>query len=306
MALPSKHVFMSEILSRHRQFCEFSLYYRRLSPRTIKSYEDTLKQYLKFSKIEDLSQFSRKSISNWIMYAQRELNWSPKSAHIRLGDLKAFAKWCVTEEILKSNPVTELQLPKLEHKEPEFFTEEETEKLMDWVRNYPYHEELERNRAVAVFATFIQAGLRREELLNLRLQDVKVTEGYIHVREAKGKKDRTVLFHPSLGYILERYLKDRKKLRATCPNFFVSIRNNVGLCDSVLTRLFEKIQSASKMKVYPHKLRHTFATHSLNRGVTEHELMRQMGHSSRMSLMTYTHVCNQSLRRKISANGFRV
>ena len=147
-------------------------------------------------------------------------------------------------------------------------------------------------------------GLRKGELLDLKTEDVRVSEGYIHVRQGKRKKDRTVLFHPSLRYILEDYLQDRRKLRATCPYFFVSTRNDIAMSEAVLRRLFKKIQEGTGMRVHPHKLRHTFATLALSRGVAEHELLRQMGHSNRASLATYTHVCNHRLRERISASGF--
>lgn len=300
---------MSELSDRHRQFCEFALYFRNLSPRTVESYRDSMKQYLRYSDAQHVGQITKKSVIDWIVHARNELGWAPKTVHIRIGDLKAFVKWCIEEGYMVENPLLNLPLPRIPYKEPEFFNEEELDHILDVVRNYPYHNPMEKSRAVAVFAVFIMTGIRKKELLNLRMEDVVINssihdERYIYVNQGKGRRSRTVYFHPSLIEPLRDYLRDRKKLGISTPYFFASVENNIPMNLSVMRRLFSKISKASGMNIAAHKLRHSYATHVLSRGILKHKASRLLGHAHGKSIEVYTHVCDEELRRDIDARGY--
>ena len=296
---------MYELQQRHQQFCDFCLGFRDLSHRTIGSYKDSLKQYLKFSEAETLEDFNRASIIAWIMHSKRELNWSPKTIHIRVGDMKAFAKWCISEGHIDQNPIDGLQLPEIKHKEPDFFDEDELDNLLTVVDDYPYDCKWERRRANAIFCFFIMTGVRKSELLNIYREDVSLEKGEVFIREGKNRRQRYIYFNSSLRHVLQLYLEDRKKIKSTCPYFFASTENPMGKLNvSALQRLFTKISKAYGARVHPHKLRHSYATHMLTRGVEKHEATRQMGHKHSKSIDVYTHVCDRSLRLKINKSGY--
>ena len=303
--LPDNRTFMNELLDRHQQFCDFCLGFRDLSPRTVDSYKDSLKQYLKYSNAETLKDFNRASIIGWVIYAKRERNWSPKTVHIRVGDMNAFAKWCVSEGYSEETPTANLQLPQIPHKEPDFFNEQELDSLLTVVRDYDYHDKWEVSRADAIFCMFIMTGVRKTELYNIRVSDVLFDQGMIFIQSGKNRRERYIYFNPSLRRVLEKYLVDRKKIQSTCPYFFASIEHPAGrLNDSALRRLFAKISKVYGQRVHPHKLRHSYATHMLTRNVEKHEAQRQMGQKHSKSIDVYTHVCDRSLQQKVNRFGY--
>ncbi|MDB4298268.1 tyrosine-type recombinase/integrase [bacterium] len=96
-------------------------------------------------------------------------------------------------------------------------------------------------------------------------------------------------------------------LKSTCPYFFVGRKRNDRMTVTALQRLFQKVQKASGIRLYPHKLRHSFATMMLNRGiVTIYELKELMGHSSISSTLIYLHICNTSIKKQIAKDGLQV
>ncbi len=138
------------------------------------------------------------------------------------------------------------------------------------------------------------------------LDDVNIHNHSVFVKSGKGGKDRYVSFSPRIKPILEAWLKDRRAMRRKCPYFFTSIRCEKPLCDTVLRRLIEKIEDASGYNIYAHKLRHTFATLSLQQGFTIREVQDMMGHSSMESTLIYLSVCNRQLHQKVMESGVRV
>ena len=297
---------MNEILSRHRQFCDFSITFKGLSKSTVKSFRLSFEQYLRHSGISDFRSFTQKSVMEWIGYGRSERNWSPKTTRIKVGDLKMFSEWAISQNLLKTSPTVGIPLPKEHRKEPEFLSEQQADTIMEWVRNYPYQTDFERTRAIAVFAIFLGTGVRRDELRKLRVEDVNLDQCFVSVRQGKGNKDRTIPFHPSLRLVLDRYLEQRKKLKRTCPLFFTSSQNNTGISCKVIARLFRKIRDAAGIRIYPHKMRHTYATIMLSRGLSVYEVKELLGHSSLESTLIYLHVCNQSLRKHVRESGFSV
>jgi len=134
------------------------------------------------------------------------------------------------------------------------------------VYNYPYDYKFLRFRNHAIFAMFLFAGLRKNELLHLRCADVDIENLSIFVRLGKGNKDRVVPMSYTLAQTLKRYALDRKRLNKTCPEFFTSLNRNSGYTDSGLKRLVIQMRKASRLKFTIHKLRHSFATLLLEEG----------------------------------------
>src|SRR5205823_1122602 len=105
------------------------------------------------------------------------------------------------------------------------------------IYNYPYAHRFDRVRNHAVMATFLFAGLRKEELLKLKYAEVDLENLSLVVRKGKGNKDRVVPITAALAESLRTYLKERQKLVKTCPELFVSRRKNVGMSDTGLRAL---------------------------------------------------------------------
>ena len=173
----------------------------------------------------------------------------------------------------------DIELPKLEKRLPAKLTKQDALRLLEIVYNYPYDYPFLRYRNHAIFSTFVFAGLRKQELLNLKLTDVDLENLTIFVNQGKGGKDRIVPMSYTLAQTLKRYIEERKRLKKTCPEFFASLNRNSGFTNSGLKRLAEKMVETSKIKFTIHKLRHTFATLMLEGGCDIYSLSKMLGHS---------------------------
>lgn len=294
---------MSEIIYRHREFCAEAHTFQGFTKSTLDGIRSSMKQFIKFSNIQTLEEFSTPTIKEWVMAGKLEREWSPKTIRIHLCYLGLFAKWCVANEHLEKNPVDPIPRPRLEKKLPVCLSEDEAETLMEWVKNYRYYYKQERARAVAIFALFLGTGIRKTELRELRVNDVDIEECCVHVRLGKGQKGRTVPFHPSLAAVLDTYLKQRDRLKRHCPYFFLSLKKDAQMSPNALKRLMEKIRDKSGLPITAHVLRHTYATVMLQRGLDVREVQELLGHSSINSTVIYLSVIVGRLREQVRSKG---
>lgn len=182
---------------------------------------------------------------------------------------------------------------------PPKLTKQTTLKLLEIVHNYPYEYKFLRYRNHAIFATFVFAGLRKQELLNLKFADVDIENLTIFIRQGKGGKDRIVPINFTLAEILRRYCDERKRLHKTNPEFFSSLRGNIGFTDNGLKKLVEQIRIASGIVFTVHKLRHTFATLMLEGGCDIYSLSKMMGHSDIKTTTIYLAASAEHLRAQM-------
>ena len=201
---------------------------------------------------------------------------------------------------MEKNPIVDIEVPKLEKKLPVRLTKQSALRLLEVVYNYPYNNKFLRSRNHAIFATFIFAGLRKQELLNLKFADVDIENLTLFVRQGKGNKDRIVPISYTLAQSLKRYTDERKRLNKTCPEFFASLTLNRGYSNDGLKRLVAQMSEASGITFSVHKLRHTFATLMLEGGCDIYSLSRMMGHSDIKTTTIYLSASVQHLRGQIT------
>ncbi len=201
---------------------------------------------------------------------------------------------------MKVNPTDDIEIPKKERKLPPRLTKQDAMKILEIVYNYPYKYRFLRYRNYAIFSTFILAGLRKKELLNLKLTEVDLENMSIFIRQGKGSKDRVVPICSKLAESLENYLDERKRLKKTCAEFFVSLNHNMGFTENGLKHLLEEVKTASRINFSVHKLRHTFATLMVEGGCDIFSLSRMMGHSDIKTTTIYLSASAEHLRSQIS------
>ena len=177
---------------------------------------------------------------------------------------------------------------------------EQVQDLLYCAQNYPYWEGYERNRAMAILAVFLYAGLRYKELISLKLEDVDFVQEYIRVLDGKNRKDRMIPMSAQLKAYLQPYLRERAELNPFSPYFFVSKRAVGKMSDNVIKRLFNKLQAKSKVYFTPHMLRHTFATLMLEGGTDIYTLSELLGHSSVVTTQIYLHATLGHKRKEMS------
>jgi len=281
------------------QFCDHSQFIRGYSKHTIQRYRQIVGFYRRFADITSIEEVTEKNVRALFINGRTERNWSPNTFICYHKSLLVFFRWCVEQGFMESNPVDGIEMPKVEKRLPPKLTRQDTSRLLEIVYNYPYDYRFLRYRNHAIFSTFVFAGLRKSELLNLKYADVDIENLTIFVRQGKGSKDRVIPMNYTLAQSLKNYLVERKRLSKSCPELFTSLNRNVGFTDSGLKRLVVKIREVSGISFTIHKLRHTFATLMLEGGVDIYSLSRMMGHSDIKTTTIYLAASAEHLRSQM-------
>lgn len=290
---------MTEIETRLKQFCEYAELFKGYQPTTIKRYRNVIGFYRRWASIFTLSDVTSESVRALFVHGRTEREWSANTYINYHKTLTVFFRWCRSEGFMEYDPLEGIEIPNLPKRLPKRLSRNDTFKLLEVVQNYPYPHRFLGFRNHAIFQTFVFAGLRKSELLNLRLIDVDVDNCTIFVRQGKGAKDRIIPISFSLADTLRDYLSVRRRLNKSCTEFFVSLNRNCGFTDSGLKRLVAKIKAASGIDFHIHMLRHTFATLMLEGGCDIYSLSQMMGHSDIKTTTIYLSASAEHLRAQI-------
>jgi site-specific recombinase XerD len=283
-----------KILSQ--QFCDHATYIKGLSPDTTLRYKQVINIFCNRGNIENLADINDNNVRGFFVTGRTKYKWKPATFISYHNTLTVFFTWCIKEKHLASNPLVDIEVPKLYKSLPTKLTRQEALRLLEVVYNYPYPYKFLRYRNHAIFAAFLFAGLRRKELLNLKFADVDLENLTLFVRQGKGNKDRIIPMSYRLAEILKTYLRERMRLGKTCPEFFTSLNRDMGFKTIGLKRLVDKMKEVSGLKFSSHKLRHTFATLMLEGGCDIYSLSKMMGHSDIKTTTIYLSASAEHLR----------
>ncbi|MBS1683218.1 MAG: tyrosine-type recombinase/integrase [Bacteroidetes bacterium] len=283
-----------------RKFYETGKYMRGYTPATLRAYKGVIGRFLIVTQLERIEDVNETNVREFFLNGRMEHHWTTPSYINYYRGLNVFFTWCITNHYMAANPLSVVELPKHEKRLPKKLSNVEAMTLLNTVYNYPYENSFHRYRNHAIFCMFMFAGLRKEELLHLRLTDVDVENMTIFVNQGKGSKDRIIPMSFTLAESLKRYLIVRKKKGITCPEFFASYYKNKGYTKSGLMRLIIKLRKASGLQFSAHKLRHTFATLMLEGGCDIYSLSRMMGHSDIKTTTIYLSASAEHLRSQMT------
>ncbi len=283
-----------------QQYESYGNYFRGFSPHTIRRYQNCLDLFQRETGVIEVEQVTPEMIRTWFFKGRTIRGWSATTFLTYYRTLLTFFKWCIRERHITKNPVADLERPRKEKKLPRRLTKQEALRLLEVVYNYPYRHPYLRFRNHALFATFIFAGLRRQEAVNLKLTDVDLENRSIFVRQGKGSKDRIIPMNETLREILMRYLQERRRLGKTCPEFFASYPQNRGFAKEGIILLVQNIRAASNIRFTAHMLRHTFATLMIEGGCDIYSLSKMMGHTDISTTTIYLAASVEHLRAQIS------
>jgi site-specific recombinase XerD len=138
----------------------------------------------------------------------------------------SFLDWGVKEGYFEKNYMREHPVPKQPKQLPKYLSKEEAQRLLDWTKNFSYVYRFEKYRAIAVIGTFIFTGIRKAELMNLKMEDVDIQNRILTVKLGKGGKDRVIPLCFTVIEYYENYLKERARLNKYCPYFFTAMRQD--------------------------------------------------------------------------------
>ncbi len=204
----------------------------------------------------------------------RQGKLAPITVRLDVKIVKVFFKWCVSEDLLKTDPSARLAVPKVPQHVTVTFTPEHIEKMLaacDTTKNGGF-------RDYVLLLTLLDTGMRVSELCDLRVSDVH--DRYVKVM-GKGRKEREIGLHPEVSKLLWKYIhKYRHTTDSNEDRVFLGKRG--ALTISGVESLFNRVERKSGIegvRVSPHTLRHTFAKWYLMRGGDLFKLSRELGHS---------------------------
>jgi len=224
---------------------------------------------------------------------------SVSTQHRRLAAVKAFFKWLTRHHHLLFNPASELELPRPPERLPRhLLSVAEIEQIINAIDTADPTGLGIRDRAMleALYST----GMRRGELVNLRVHDLDLPRGILLIREGKGKKDRDVMLSPRLLEELRSYWRSANPKPETYLFPGKGPHQNADVpIDS--RSVFDAVQQAAKRagidkRVHPHTLRHCFATHLLESGADLHTIQLLLGHADLKTTSRYLHMSEAHLR----------
>ena len=273
------------------KFLEYLRRERHYSDKTIRSYAADLKgfnHYLSEVYGTDIDSAKTKLIRRWLVWLQSQ-GMKPRTINRKLTALRSYYKFQLKTEQRLDNPAASLSGLKVPKMRPVPLSEAEMRMLLD---KYPFPEGFKGLRDRAIIQTFYETGIRRAELIGLVNADMDFRRGQIRVR-GKGGKERLVPILPDLSVLLERYKAKRdEEFGPFMPEmpFFVTDKGKK-LYDMFVYRLINRYISivSNKEKRSPHMIRHSFATHLLDRGADLHTIKQLLGHGSLASTQHYLH-----------------
>jgi integrase/recombinase XerC len=272
---------------------------RGVSPHTLRAQDGDLKKLLAHAERETWEGWAVKprALRGFALELGRR-GLDPASQARTLSTARAFFRWLFETGRLPSNPAEGLRNPKLPRRLPAFLTEGESSALLD----LPPALDFPSARLVALLELLYASGLRVAELVGLDLGDVFMDERTLRVL-GKGSKERLVPFHDTAARALEDYLRFRReflgmKSLPASPALFLNQRGGRLTATSVRNLLAKALEHvALRARISPHALRHSFATHLLNRGLDLRAIQELLGHASLSTTQRYTHLSLEELAR---------
>ena len=287
---------MTKSLPIFVSFLKFLSKEKNFSLHTIKAYQYDIQKFIEFltEKSVRVQQATKSDIRDFLSN-QYDLGLTKKTVARRLASIKSFYKYLINTEFIDKNPSLFLQSPKLSKELPNFIDE----KIIDELMNQPDIDTVKGLRDKAIMELFYSTGMRLSELINLDIGSINTKDHLIKV-VGKGNKDRLIPFGKRAKFCIENYLKKRAlALKSSFKGtpLFVNSKNQRVPKRTIQRRVSNYIKLVAEGKrLGPHILRHSFATHLMNKGADIRAVGDLLGHSNLSSTQIYTHVKPERMR----------
>jgi integrase/recombinase XerC len=299
------------------KFLDHLRFQRNASPHTIRNYTSDLEQFLHFlthtpqgelRAEPELEQIDNLTIREFLGDLYQRKNKKSSVAR-KLASLRSFMKFLSIHGMIQVNPAKIVASPKLDSRLPDYMTMDAVNNLME----IPDANTDAGKRDRSILELLYGSGLRVSELVGLNLGDISLRERLVRV-VGKGRKERIVPFGKTASAALEAYLEVRSKRIQTAQSsqaktrvleseaVFLNLRGGRLTGRSIGNIVNHHVaELAQRLKVHPHTLRHTFATHMLNAGADLRAIQELLGHESLSTTQKYTHVSVEQLMRVYQA-----
>jgi site-specific recombinase XerD len=268
---------MNELRKQYRDL----LLQKRYSPNTLKTYTTYFRQFLEHFAGRDPANLSRELINAYLLELINRRQISHSQQNQRINAIKFYY-----EHLLgRDREYYQLERPKKERKLPTVLTLGEVRSILEHTRNMKHK---------CILMTIYSGGLRRSELINLKINDIDSNRKLIKICNAKGKKDRYTLLSDTLLTMLRAYYREYRPRKW----LFEGWDGNQYSPTSIEKVFHHAVRRAGIIKhVTPHSLRHSFATHLLEQGTNLRYIQEILGHGSSKTTEIYTRVACQQIAR---------
>jgi integrase/recombinase XerC len=288
-----------------RAFMTFLELERHASRETVRNYGSDLRQFQTFMKMEhpgppmvDPATVQTESIRDYLHWLNRKHEKSTSMAR-KLSSLRSFYRYLQREGLVGLNPAEAIRMPKQPKHLPRVLSKDDAAALME----FPSGRAGGSLRDRALLETLYSTGARVSELVGIDLDDLRASEGLVHLR-GKGRKERIVPIGDAALVAIQAYLDQQVLMRTRYPTSRTTrvsspiFRNSRG--GRLTTRSVARIVARYSNRlaggsVSPHTLRHSFATHLLDEGADLRSIQEMLGHVSLSTTQKYTHLATDQL-----------
>jgi site-specific recombinase XerD len=287
---------LPQLFEKYLQYC---IVIRNYSPITIQGYKSTLNLFFHETQCLLPEQVTKNIVENWFFNGRLNRKWGAVTFSHYHKHLNKFFDWLLKQNIIAINPALQIEKPRLEQKLPRTVSKAQGQLILDTSYHMKYSYTFERYRNHAIIGLMLLAGLRKGEILKLRLQDVSIDTKTIFINQGKGHKDRMIPINLTLQRLLVEYLKDRTRLKRKSIFFFTTLQKDAPISNQCIKLLIHKLRKKTKIDFSSHTLRHGFARLMLEGGCDIYTLSKLMGHNKITTTTIYLSCSSQQMSKSI-------
>ena len=275
----------------------------QLSDITYKNRMDTFQLFLKMTGIDSAYNLNTDLMRRFIKKGIDERNWKNSTVRSHLYKLSPFFKWLQEQGYIAQNYIEDLgKLPSVSAKMPDYYTEEEVDHIFAAI-DIEFSKKFTRLRNRVMVAVLLTTGIRKGELLGMKMADIDMQHGFIHIQpeNAKNRAYRAVQISPSLRRRLVEYFDERECMGAKTQNIWIS-ENGYRLTKDGFQHVVNRLSKRLGYRFKPHKCRHTFSINFYRGSKDILALQKVLGHKKLETVMIYTMALDDDVRKSIEMN----
>jgi integrase/recombinase XerC len=278
------------LMNYQESFINYLKYEKRCSTHTVVAYKKDLDQFMVFCTGMvgefNIKEVSSKLVRSWVVELM-EKGYTPRSVNRKVSSVRAFFLFLMKGKEVEKNPAVNISLPKIRKKLP-FFVEEN--RLIHLLDDGFFSCDFKGIRDKLIISMLYGTGVRLAELMNLKEINIDTADYLIKVT-GKRNKERIIPYPKSMNTLIFQYIEERDRKLGFTPEFLLVTEEGKPVYEKLIYRVvkenLEKVTSLEKKS--PHVLRHSYATHLLNKGADLNAVKELLGHSNLSATQIYTH-----------------